>query len=113
LFERFVALLVKNHRENVLIGICEKFESDVLEYKGIMEAEVTTAVALTEADKAKLVATLKAQIGKDIKLDEIVDPSTIGGMKLKVGGYQLDNTISGKLRAMKNELIDATYESKL
>jgi len=113
LFESFVALLVKNKRENVLVGICEKFESDVLEYKGIIEAEVTTAVALTDADKDKLVSTLKSQIGKDIKLVEKVDASTIGGMKLKVGGYQLDNTISGKLRAMRNELIDSTYESKL
>lgn len=113
LFEGFVALLVKNKRENVLVGICDKFESDVLEHKGIIKAEVTTAVALTDADKTKLVATLKAQIGKDIQLSEVVDAATIGGMKLKVGGYQLDNTISGKLRAMRNALVDHTYESKL
>jgi F-type H+-transporting ATPase subunit delta len=70
-------------------------------------------VALIDADKTKLVATLKAQIGKDIQLSEVVDAATIGGMKLKVGGYQLDNTISGKLRAMRNALVDHAYESKL
>jgi F-type H+-transporting ATPase subunit delta len=95
-----------------LVGICSKFEEDVLEYKGIVKAEVTTAVALDGADKKKLVASLKDQLGKEIQLDEVVDASTIGGMKLKVGGYQVDNTVAGKLRAMRNELIDKSYEAK-
>ena len=70
-----------------------------------MEAEVTTAVALGDADKAKLIESLKAQLGKDVVLKEHVDASTIGGMKLFVDGYQIDNTVPGKLRAMRNQLI--------
>lgn len=113
LFAGFVDLLTKNGRESVLVGICAKFEEDVLEYKGIVKAEVTTAVALDGADKKKLVASLKDQLGKEIQLDEVVDASTIGGMKLRVGGYQVDNTVAGKLRAMRNELIDKSYEAKI
>lgn len=112
LFDRFIALLTKNGRENVLAGICEKFEKDVLEYKGILEAEVTTAVALTEADRTKLIETLKKQLGKEIILSEKIDTSTIGGMKLLVGGFQLDNTISGKLKALRSQLVDKSYEAK-
>lgn len=112
LFYRFIALLTKNGRENVLAGICEKFEKDVLEYKGILEAEVTTAVALTEADRTKLMETLKKQLGKEIILSEKIDASTIGGMKLLVGGFQLDNTISGKLKALRSQLVDKSYEVK-
>ena len=96
----------------MLAGICEKFEKDVLEYKGILEAEVTTAVALTEADRAKLVETLKKQLSKEIILSEKIDSSAIGGMKLLVGGFQLDNTISGKLKALKSQLVDKSYEAK-
>lgn len=105
-------MLTKNGRENVLAGICEKFEKDVLEYKGILEAEVTTAVALTEADRTKLIETLKKQLGKEIILSEKIDTSTIGGMKLLVGGFQLDNTISGKLKALRSQLVDKSYEAK-
>lgn len=112
LFDRFVHLLVKNRRETVLIGICHKFESDVLEYKGILEADVTTAVSLTDADKAKLIETLKSQLGKDIQLNEKVNSEVIGGMKLTVGGYQIDNTIAGKLTLMRQTLIDDSYQSK-
>ena len=113
LFDRFVHLLVKNGREKALIGICEKFESDVLEHKGIVEADVTTAVALTDADKAKLIETLKSQLGKDIQLNESVNSEVIGGMKLTVGGYQIDNTIAGKLNQMRHALIDDSYQSKI
>jgi len=96
-----------------MVSICEKFEKDVLEYKGIVEAQVTTAVPLSYADKTKLTKSLKAQLGKEVILSERVDASTIGGMKLFVGGYQIDNTVSGKLRAMRNQLIDTSYEAKL
>jgi F-type H+-transporting ATPase subunit delta len=113
IFEGFVSLITKNGRESILTAICDKFEKDVLEHKGIVEAEVTTAVALADADKAKLVASLKTQLGKEVILKEHVDASTIGGMKLFVGGYQIDNTVSGKLRALRNQLIDTSYETKL
>ena len=113
IFEGFVSLITKNGRESILTAICDKFEKDVLEHRGIVEAEVTTAVALADADKAKLVASLKTQLGKEVILKEHVDASTIGGMKLFVGGYQIDNTVSGKLRALRNQLIDKSYETKL
>ncbi|HCP40962.1 MAG TPA: ATP synthase F1 subunit delta [Cryomorphaceae bacterium] len=112
IFEGFVSLITKNGRESILTAICEKFEADVLEHKGIVEAEVTTAVALTHTDKEKLVSSLKTQLGKEVILKEYIDASTIGGMKLFVGGYQIDNTVSGKLRALRNQLIDTSYETK-
>lgn len=106
LFEGFVMLLTKNGREAHLEAICDKFQKDVLAHKGIVEAHVTTAVALSDADKAKLANTLKGQLGKEIILKEKVATEVIGGMKLSVQGYELDNTIAGKLRAMRNALVD-------
>lgn len=112
LFEGFVMLLIKNGREGHLDAICEKFQKDVLAHKGIVEAEVTTAVALSEEDKSKLVAKLKTQLGKEVVLQEKVDAAVVGGMKLYVEGYQLDNTISGKLRALRNSMLDKSYQAK-
>lgn len=113
IFEGFVSLITKNGRESVLVAICEKFEKDLLEYKGVVEAQVTAAVSLSDADKIKLTKSLKTQLGKEVILSERVDASTIGGMKLLVGGYQIDNTVSGKLRAIRNQLIDTSFEAKL
>jgi F-type H+-transporting ATPase subunit delta len=65
-----------------------------------------SAVALSSSDKEKLVSKLSSQLKKEVLLTEEVDTSVIGGLKLEVEGYQLDNTISGKLRALRNAMID-------
>ena len=105
LFEGFVMLLTKNGREVHLASVCEKFQKDVLHHKGIVEAHVMSAVALKDADKKNLVAKLGEQLGKEILLTESVDASVIGGLKLLVEGYELDNTISGKLRTLRNAML--------
>ena len=86
--------------------VCEKFEKDVLAHKGIIEAHVVSAVALSPSDKEKLVSKLSSQLSKEVLLTEEVDATVIGGLKLEVEGYQIDNTISGKLRALRNAMID-------
>ena len=105
LFEDFVMLLTKNGREADLASVCAKFHNDVLQYKGIVEAHVVSAVALNDAEKKNLVAKLSAQLGKEILLTETVDASVIGGLKLQVEGYELDKTISGKLRTLRNAML--------
>ena len=98
-------LLTKNGREGNLSAICEKFEKDVLAHKGIVEAHVVTAIAMSDADKKKLSDKLKSQLGKEVLLNERVDTSVVGGLKLHVDGYEIDNTIAGKLRALRNALL--------
>jgi len=53
-----------------------------------------------------LVSKLSSQLSKEVLLTEEVDATVIGGLKLEVEGYQIDNTISGKLRALRNAMID-------
>jgi len=106
LFEGFIMLLANNGREEHLAKVCEKFEKDVLAHKGIIEAHVVSAVALSPSDKEKLVSKLSSQLSKEVLLTEEVDATVIGGLKLEVEGYQIDNTISGKLRALRNVMID-------
>ncbi len=113
LFFKFLELVVKNGRENKLAAICLKFEEDVLSHMGIVKAKVSTAVALSAAHKEDLTKRLATQLGKEIILEEVVDSSLLGGAKIEVSGYMLDTTIAGKLRAMKQQLIDTSYQSKL
>lgn len=105
LFEEFVMLITKNGRENHLNAICAKFQKDVLVHKGIVEAHVVTAVAMTADDKKSLSEKLSGQLGKEVLLIERIDASVIGGLKLHVDGYEIDNTIAGKLRALRNALL--------
>ncbi len=52
----------------------------------------------------KLAATLKARVGKDVKLNVAVDDSLIGGLVVKVGSKMIDTSIRSKLANLQNAM---------
>jgi F0F1-type ATP synthase delta subunit len=57
---------------------------------------VTTAVPLTAAQYKKLATAISDKFGS-IVIDELVDPSVIGGIKIVVASKEYDHTIKAKL----------------
>jgi len=76
----------------------------IAEEKGEVTAEVTAAMALDDAQKDELVQTLKARVGKDVKLKLAVDETLIGGLVVKVGSRMIDTSIRSKLAALQNAM---------
>jgi len=72
--------------------------------KGEVSAEVTSAKALTKAQSDKLAKTLKARVGKDVKINATVDESLIGGVIVKVGSKMIDTSIRSKLSSLQNSM---------
>ena len=72
--------------------------------KGEVTADVTSAVALSAAQSKKLIATLKASSGKDVKLNATVDDSLIGGLIVKLGSVMIDTSIKAKLASLQNAM---------
>jgi F-type H+-transporting ATPase subunit delta len=62
-----------------------------------MIAEVKTAVALSDAQREKLTATLAAKIGQPVRLNIEVDPSVIGGISIRFADELIDATIVNRL----------------
>ena len=71
---------------------------------GILRVTAVTALALTEAQSAKLCAKLAQTTGKNIDLINRVDPSCIGGVRLDYDGKRLDDTVSHRLDAVRSLL---------
>jgi len=69
--------------------------------RGIVVAEVTTAVPMAEDTRASLVQKLSATLGRPVSLREKVDSSIIGGIRINVGGRVLDGSLSAQLDAMR------------
>ncbi len=67
-------------------------------------AEVTSAVPLTDAERALLVARLQAQFGGELDVRYQVDPSILGGLIVRVGDKLIDGSVASKLAAMKQSL---------
>ena len=65
---------------------------------------VITSIPLKPDLKARLIKKLEQKSGKTVKLNEKVDPSIIGGIILRMGNSQIDNSIKGRLEAVAQQL---------
>ena len=96
--------LIANKRINILGEVAQKYTELFNESQGKQVANVTSAVALTEALKAKVLAKVKELTGKEAELVNLVDASILGGFILRVGDIQYDTSIASKLNKLKREL---------
>lgn len=71
---------------------------------GILPVTAVTAVALTEAQKAKLTNRLHKLTGKQIELRIRLDTAILGGLRLDFDGKRLDGTVRRRLDAVGERL---------
>ena len=84
--------------------VAEEYSAFYDDSRGIVRAEVISAVALTEEQKARLVSRLRDKLGKTVKLTCSVDPSLLGGMKLRYSGIQLYGSVRTRLDTFEDSL---------
>ncbi|MGX0876166.1 F-type H+-transporting ATPase subunit delta [Roseovarius sp. MBR-154] len=99
-----LAVMAAKRRLFVLPQLIAQLEEMIAEDKGEVKAEVISAKALTKAQSDKLAKTLKAQIGRDVKLNATVDESLIGGLVVKVGSKMIDTSIRSRLDSLQNAM---------
>lgn len=99
-----VQLMAAKRRLFVLPQMMSNIEERIAVENGEVTAEVTSASAMTAAQAAKLAATLKASVGKDVKLKSTVDESLIGGLVVRLGSTMIDTSVKAKLAALQNAM---------
>ncbi|PRD47266.1 F0F1 ATP synthase subunit delta [Sphingobacterium haloxyli] len=97
----FFYLLVNKGRAAILLDIAQEFVREYNEAKGIVNASVTSATALSEVNLAALQEIIAAEINATVILKNVVDPSLIGGFTVRVGDRQVDSSIAGKLSKLE------------
>jgi F-type H+-transporting ATPase subunit delta len=101
---RALGLMADHRRLFVLPQLIAQLRAMIAEDKGEVTAEVTSAKALTKAQADKLAKSLKASVGKDVKINATVDESLIGGLVVKVGSKMIDTSIRSKLDSLQNAM---------
>ncbi|MBL4918937.1 F0F1 ATP synthase subunit delta [Szabonella alba] len=104
LFANTLALMASKRRLFVLPQMVALLRDLISAEKGEVMAEVTSAVKLSAAQAKELAATLKARVGKDVKLKTAVDESLIGGLVVKLGSTMIDTSVKAKLAALQNAM---------
>lgn len=98
---RFLGLVAKNRRLFTLPGMIAAYLTRLAAKRGEVTAQVFSAVALTEKQRAALNDTLKQAVGKDVDVDVVVDPGLLGGLIVKVGSRMIDNSLRTKLQHLQ------------
>src|SRR6201988_2519514 len=81
----FLRVVASNRRLFAVREMIRDFNKLVAAHKGEVTAEVTVAEQLNHTRMNEIRATLREVTGKDVKMDVQVDPSIIGGLKVKLG----------------------------
>ena len=64
-------------------------------------AEVRSAVALSDDQKARLADALGQATGKQVEVKVIIDPTVLGGLVAQVGDTVIDGSVKTKLQQLK------------
>lgn len=101
-------LLVERHRIGIIPSIIDHLSQMAFDAKGIAEATVYSVRELSDTEKEELASTFAKRLNKKaIKLENKVDPSIIGGIKLRMGNTIYDGTLSGKLKRIERNIVTA------
>ena len=81
------------------------FNTMVIDELNIVPVTAYVADELSNVEVADLQKTLEKSIGKDTKLDLKVDPSLLGGIKLRIENTYLDASIKTKMDSLRRDLL--------
>lgn len=100
----FLHLILDKRRENFYPDIIRAYNKYADEARNIVNAEVWSAVKLTTKDYRDLEQKLKRVTGKNVRLQNRIDTSLLGGIKVKIGDTVIDGSVTKKLALLKNQL---------
>jgi F-type H+-transporting ATPase subunit delta len=101
LTRKFLGLLAGQRRASALRDVITAFEALVAAWRGIVAAQVTTAIPLSPAQTSGLAAALRLALGADPEIETRVDPAILGGIKVRVGSRLYDASLKSKLDSLK------------
>lgn len=101
----YLYLLIDNRREPVIIETERVYIELANEARGIVCADVTAAVELTEEELHKLKAKLSDYTGKRVALNLEIDPAIIGGLIVRIGDTVMDGSVKGQLERIREDFL--------
>ena len=100
-----LAVLLENGRLSSLGDIRVTFSELLIEQEGFGELTVTSAVALSEAERGRAVEMFEKLFKKKLIPQFRIDPVIRGGLVGQVGDLVYDGSLRGSLEKMRENLI--------
>ena len=100
----FLKILTEKGYMKYFYDCVKTFEDLYNRDNGILPVTAITAVAMSEEQVQRLAAKLSRATNKQISLQNKVDPSVLGGVRLDYDGKRLDDTVSHRMDAIDKAL---------
>jgi F-type H+-transporting ATPase subunit delta len=101
----FLQLLAKSRRLFALGDMLKIFRQIAARYRGEVTADVVSAHALDEGQRAALEDALKSTAGgRNVRIETRVDPAILGGLVVKMGSRMIDSSLRTKLNSLKTRM---------
>ena len=102
----FFHIIVTKDRYNDIIAILDYFLHKVKEHKGIGTASVTSAVVLSDTQKAAIEKRLlETTRYVSFEIDYRVDPAILGGLVIRIEDRVVDSSVKTKLDVLTKDLL--------
>jgi F-type H+-transporting ATPase subunit delta len=99
--QHFVGVVAANRRLNKLPEIVGAFAALVARKRGVVTAEVASAHPLDDVQRQSLRARLIEAGYGNVNIREVVDPSLLGGLVVKIGARLYDTSLKSRLQRLQ------------
>lgn len=103
---KLLAVLAGNERLDHLAAVAESLRRLVDDHLGVIDAEVTTPVPLSERDLADLTDKLAGVTGRTVRLRARTDPRLLGGLVTRIGDMIYDGSLLHQLARIRGRMIE-------
>jgi F-type H+-transporting ATPase subunit delta len=97
-------ILVDRRRTKALPYVARTLRELADARKGLVRAEVTTAMSLAETYYVRLQAQLEKMTGKRVVIDRRTDASLIGGVITRIGDRIIDGSLRTRLQSVRDAM---------
>lgn len=104
-----LSLLIDRNRVDVINEMADEFTRLSNEKSGTEDGIVYSVRILSNEELNELSAAFAKKIGKKaLRLENVIDQSLVGGVKIRIGNRIYDGSISGKLERIERTLVKRT-----
>ena len=106
LIQNTLYVMLEKNRLAEIVNTIDEFIEYANEAAGIAEAKVFSTRVLTAEESQGISTAFAAKVGRQsLQIDNIIDPTLIGGIRVQIGNHIYDGSLSAKLERMQQDLI--------
>jgi F-type H+-transporting ATPase subunit delta len=96
--------LVQQPRGRRIAALLREAASIVADESGLAVATVTSASPIDDKQLGRIAAALSKANGRDLRINHVIDPSIVGGIRVQIGDDVIDGSVATKLNDLRLQL---------